>query len=104
MGSREIGPDLPPFVIADMGINHEGDVSKALQLVDAAADAGTDCCKIQTHITEMQMVPTDMKPGESSDERQWSSAQARGSAPRSAAAASATISHVVRPPASGDVT
>lgn len=71
IGSREIGPDSPPLVIAEVGINHEGDVGKALALVDAAADAGADCCKIQTHITEMEMVPTDMKPGGISDERLW---------------------------------
>ena len=68
---RKIGLDHPPFVIAEVGINHEGDFSKAIQLVDAAVDAGADCVKFQCHITEAEMIPTDMKPGEISGERLW---------------------------------
>jgi len=71
IGSRVIGDDHPPFVIAEVGINHEGDVRKALQMVDAAADAGADCVKFQSHITEAEMIPTDMKPGKISSERLW---------------------------------
>ena len=69
--SRKIGPDHPPFVIAEVGINHEGDFDKAIQMVDAAAEAGADCVKFQCHITEAEMIPTDMKPGEISKERLW---------------------------------
>ncbi len=68
---REIGPDHVPFVIAEVGINHEGDFQKAKQLVDAAAEAGADCVKFQSHITEAEMIPTDMKPGDISDESLW---------------------------------
>ena len=71
ISGREIGPDAPPFVIAEVGINHEGDVNKALQMVTAAAAAGADCVKIQTHITEEEMVPTDMTPGQISSEKLW---------------------------------
>lgn len=71
IGQREIGDGHPPFVIAEVGINHEGDVRKALQMVDAAAEAGADCVKFQSHITEAEMIPTDMKPGKISSERLW---------------------------------
>lgn len=71
IGQREIGPDSPPFVIAEIGINHEGDANKAYQLADAAIQAGADCVKFQCHITEAEMIPTDMKPGRISDERLW---------------------------------
>ncbi|MBU0518271.1 N-acetylneuraminate synthase family protein, partial [bacterium] len=54
-----------------VGINHEGDVNKALQLVDAAVEAGADCVKFQSHITEAEMVPTDMTPGDISSESLW---------------------------------
>ena len=68
---RTVGVDYPPFVIAETGINHDGVYDKALELVDAAVDAGADCVKFQCHITEKEMIPTDMKPGKISDERLW---------------------------------
>ncbi len=68
---RKVGIDYPPFVIAEVGINHEGEFSKAIQLVDAAVDAGADCIKFQCHITDAEMIPTDMKPGDISDESLW---------------------------------
>ena len=40
IATRRIGTDEPPLVLAEVGINHEGDVNKALQLVDAALAAG----------------------------------------------------------------
>ena len=71
LAGRKIGPDHPPFVIAEVGINHEGELAKALAMVDAAAEAGADCVKFQCHITEAEMIPTDMKPGRISHERLW---------------------------------
>jgi N-acetylneuraminate synthase len=71
IGARRIGTDQPPLVLAEVGINHEGDVNKALQLVDAAVAAGAEAVKFQCHITEQEMIPTDMKPGKISDERLW---------------------------------
>ena len=68
---RKVGPDFPPFVIAEVGINHEGSFDKAIECVDAAIDAGVDCVKFQCHITDAEMIPTDMKPGEISDESLW---------------------------------
>lgn len=66
-----IGEEFPPFVMAEVGINHEGDFEKALQMVDAASVAGADCVKFQCHITEAEMIPTDMTPGKISEERLW---------------------------------
>jgi len=68
---RPVGPDAPPLVIAEVGIKHEGNVEKALQMVDAAVDAGAELIKFQCHITEKEMIPTDMTPGEISKERLW---------------------------------
>ena len=71
IAGRKVGPEHPPFVMAEVGINHEGDVEKAIQLVDAAVSAGAEVVKFQCHITEKEMVPTNMTPGEISSEKLW---------------------------------
>lgn len=48
IGSRKIGPGLPCFVIAEVGVNHNGNLDTALKLIDIAADAGADAVKFQT--------------------------------------------------------
>lgn len=48
VGPRTIGPGAPCFVIAEAGVNHNGDVVLAHRLVDAAADTGADAVKFQT--------------------------------------------------------
>lgn len=52
---RRIGPDYPPLIIAEIGINHEGNLETAKQMVDAAARAGAEVVKHQTHIVEDEM-------------------------------------------------
>lgn len=52
---RKIGPDFPPLVIAEIGINHEGSLDVAKEMVDAAYRAGAECVKHQTHIVEDEM-------------------------------------------------
>lgn len=47
IGDHVVGPDAPTFVIAEIGINHNGSVERAKMLVDAAASAGADCAKFQ---------------------------------------------------------
>lgn len=71
IGGRPIGPDHPPLVIVEVGINHEGSLENALKLVDAAVDAGAELVKFQCHITDKEMVPTDMTPGQISKEKLW---------------------------------
>ena len=71
IGTRRVGPDDPPLVIVEVGINHEGNIDKAIAMVDAAAEVDAELVKFQCHITEKEMVPTDMTPGEISAERRW---------------------------------
>ena len=44
-----VGPNHPPLVIAEVGINHEGELDKALKCVDAAVNAGAKVVKFQCH-------------------------------------------------------
>ena len=62
LGGRNIGPDHCPLVIAEIGINHEGDFRKALRMVDDAAAAGCECVKFQCHVVEDEMIPNDVIP------------------------------------------
>lgn len=55
INGRKIGPDYPPLVIAEIGINHEGSLKVAKEMVDAAYRAGAECVKHQTHIVEDEM-------------------------------------------------
>mmetsp|Transcript_5228 Transcript_5228/g.17473 ORF Transcript_5228/g.17473 Transcript_5228/m.17473 type:complete len:352 (-) Transcript_5228:116-1171(-) len=57
ISGRHIGPEHPPLVIAEIGINHEGEMSKALQMVEDAKKAGCEVCKFQSHVIEDEMIP-----------------------------------------------
>ncbi|MEO5922171.1 MAG: N-acetylneuraminate synthase family protein [Pseudolysinimonas sp.] len=53
IGSREVGPGKPAYLIAEIGLNHNGDVEIAKQLVDVAADAGAQAVKFQKRTPEI---------------------------------------------------
>lgn len=55
INNRKVGYDFPPLVIAEIGINHEGSLETAKEMVDAAHRAGTEVVKHQTHIVEDEM-------------------------------------------------
>jgi N-acetylneuraminate synthase len=55
IAGRKVGPGLPPLVIVEIGINHEGSLDIAYELVDAAWKAGAEVIKHQTHVVEDEM-------------------------------------------------
>lgn len=57
IGGYSVGENEPCFIIAEAGINHNGDIEKAKMLIDAAADCGADAVKFQTHLPECEMLP-----------------------------------------------
>lgn len=65
IAGRKIGQDFPPLVIAEIGINHEGSLQVAKEMVDAAFRAGAEVVKHQTHIVadEMSQVAKTVIPG-----------------------------------------
>ena len=58
IGNQYVGKDSPVFVIAEVGINHNGDMETAFKLIDEAKWAGASAVKLQTYITEKR-VPSD---------------------------------------------
>jgi sialic acid synthase SpsE len=55
IGNLTVGDDYPPLVIAEIGINHEGFLEVAIEMVDAAIGAGAKVIKHQTHVVEDEM-------------------------------------------------
>src|SRR3972149_3612750 len=60
LGKRTVGDGHPAYVIAEIGINHNGDLDIARQIIDAAVHAGADAVKFQKRTPEIA-VPTDQQ-------------------------------------------
>lgn len=64
---RKIGDGCEPFVIVEIGINHEGSFKKAKQMVDDAKKSGAECVKFQSHIIEDEMIENNVIPGNTTE-------------------------------------
>ncbi|EKO88415.1 pseudaminic acid synthase [Leptospira interrogans serovar Grippotyphosa str. 2006006986] len=62
IGNQKIGNVFKPFIIAEMSGNHNQSLEKALEIVDAAADAGAHAIKLQTYTADT--ITIDKKEGE----------------------------------------
>ncbi len=61
LGNRTIGDGHPAYVIAEIGINHNGDLDIAKQMIDAAVHAGVDAVKFQKRTPEVCTPPEQQK-------------------------------------------
>jgi len=62
IAGRQVGSEAPLFVVAELGLNHGGSVEHALELVDAAAEAGASAVKVQTFVAEDLVAPDAAAP------------------------------------------
>lgn len=61
IGGRRVAADQPTYVIAEIGVNHNGDPALAHKMIDAAKQAGADAVKFQTYRTQDLVLETAAK-------------------------------------------
>ena len=61
IAGRRVGPGSPCFVIAEAGVNHNGDLDRARKMIDVAADCGADAIKFQTFSADRLASPSAPK-------------------------------------------
>ncbi len=55
----EVGPEAPPFIVAELSANHRGDLGRAKALIDAAKEAGAQAVKLQTYTADTITIKSD---------------------------------------------
>ena len=58
---REIGHGKPPYIIAELSANHNGNFERAIETIDAAYRSGADANKLQTYTADTMTIDCDSK-------------------------------------------
>jgi pseudaminic acid synthase len=61
INGRVIGPEHPPYIVAEMSANHNKDFSRAMEIIKAAQEAGADAVKLQTYTPDTITIDCDNK-------------------------------------------
>lgn len=59
IAGRKLGPDHKPFIVAEVGLNHNGSLDRAMQMIQMARDSGCDAVKFATYKTDEFCQPSD---------------------------------------------
>jgi N-acetylneuraminate synthase len=59
INGRQIGPEQPPYIIAELSANHNGSLERALQTIDAAKHCGASAIKLQTYTADTMTIDSD---------------------------------------------
>jgi pseudaminic acid synthase len=59
INNRPVGPEFPPYIIAELSANHNGSLDRALKTIDAAHQCGADAIKLQTYTAETITIDSD---------------------------------------------
>lgn len=67
IAGRPVGDDYKPLIIAEIGINHNGEFHKAVRMIEDAARVGCECVKLQCHIVDDEMIYNEVVPGNATE-------------------------------------